>query len=80
MSSLRVLYHQMWSSEMENLLPSLQEKSVDLLGDGRCDSPGHSAKYLTYSFMDAATKKIISCVQVQVGEVSASSTLANVSL
>ena len=29
-----------------------QAKSIDLSGDGRCDSPGHNAKYLIYSFMD----------------------------
>ena len=35
-----------------------QAKSIDLSGDGRCDSPGHNAKYLTYSFMDKSTNKI----------------------
>ena len=35
-----------------------QAKSIDLSGDGRCDSPGHNAKYLTYSFMDKNTNKI----------------------
>ena len=28
-------------------------------GDGRMDSPGHSAKYCTYTVMDQASKKII---------------------
>ena len=35
-----------------------QAKSIDLSGDGRCDSPGHNTKYLTYYFMDKSTHKI----------------------
>ena len=35
-----------------------QAKLIDLSGDGRCDSPGHDAKYLTYPFMDKSTNKI----------------------
>ena len=35
-----------------------QPKSIDLSGDGRCDSPGHNAKYLTYSFKDKSANKI----------------------
>ena len=34
-----------------------QAKSIDLSGDGRCDSLGRNAKYLTYSFMDKSTNK-----------------------
>ena len=34
-----------------------QTQSIDLIGDGRCDSPGHNAKYLTYSFVDKGTNK-----------------------
>ena len=35
-----------------------QSKSIDLSGDGRCDSPGHNAKYLTYSLIDKSAFKI----------------------
>ena len=38
-------------------------------GDGRCDSPGHNAKYLTYSFMDKETGKIAAMPLIQVSEV-----------
>ena len=31
---------------------------VNLSGDGRCDSPGHGAKYGTYTTMDNDTRKI----------------------
>ncbi|XP_064645486.1 uncharacterized protein LOC135498899 [Lineus longissimus] len=36
-----------------------QGQPLDLCGDGRCDSPGFSAKYLQYSFMDAASSYIV---------------------
>ena len=29
-----------------------QSRSMHVCGDGRCDSPGHSAKYGTYTLMD----------------------------
>ncbi|XP_057317565.1 uncharacterized protein LOC130662674 [Hydractinia symbiolongicarpus] len=34
-------------------------EGVDLIGDGRCDSPGFSAKYGTYSLMDAMTNEVV---------------------
>lgn len=34
-------------------------EGVQLCGDGRSDSPGHSSKYNTYSFMDDSTKQIV---------------------
>ena len=39
---------------------------IDLSGDGRCDSPGHNAKYLTYSFIDKSTNKIVAFSLTQV--------------
>ena len=41
---------------------------IDLSGDGRCDSPGHNAKYLTYSFIDKSTNKIVAFSLTQVTE------------
>ena len=35
-----------------------QNKNVDLIGDGRFDSPGCSAKYGTYMLMGSETNKI----------------------
>lgn len=46
--------------------------TVDLIGDGRCDSPGFNAKYETYSFMDPLTDKIIDFEIVNVSEASSS--------
>ena len=34
-------------------------KELNLVGDGRFDSPGHSAKYGTYTFMNEDSKEII---------------------
>lgn len=41
-------------------------EGVQLCGDGRSDSPGHSSKYNTYSFMDDATKQIVGFELMQV--------------
>lgn len=42
------------------------DRPVKLAGDGRCDSPGHSAKYCSYSLMDAATSEVLHCELLQV--------------
>lgn len=59
-----------WLAEKEAVKQELQElDSVSMIGDARCDSPGYSAKYSTYTFMDAATDKIIDFEVMQVSEV-----------
>ena len=48
-------------------------------GDGRCDSPGHNAKYLlTYSFMDKITNKIFEFSLTQVTEAGNSNRMEKV--
>ena len=42
---------------MNTPLPSPSFFSV--AGDGRNDSPGHSAQYLTYTFIEHATKDVL---------------------
>jgi len=37
----------------------VKNKDIILSGDGRCDSPGKSAKYYTYSLMDIETGIIL---------------------
>ena len=53
-----------------------QSGSVDVCGDGRCDSPGHSAKYGTYTLMDEKTNLIIEFSVVQVTEVTSSNAMS----
>ena len=37
-------------------------------GDGRCDSPGHNAKYLTYTFLEHSINKIVAMSVTQFTE------------
>ena len=48
---------------------------MDVRGDGRCDSPGHSAKYGTYALMDKKTNLITEFSVVQVTEVTSSNAM-----
>ncbi|XP_040074125.3 uncharacterized protein LOC115325300 [Ixodes scapularis] len=59
---------QVYERRNSELLEELRGKNLDLAGDGRCDSPGFSAKYCTYTFHEASTKKLIHIEQVQVRE------------
>ena len=43
---------------------------VTLLGDGRCDSPGHSAKYGTYTLMEESSGEVVDTTVVSVTDVS----------
>ena len=62
-----------WRKNQAEVVKQLkQTKSVDLCGDGRCDSPGHSAKYGTYTLMDEKSNLIVEFSLVQVTEVSSS--------
>ena len=54
-----------------------KEGPVNLCGNGRSDSPGHNAKYGTYSLMDEASGNIIDFSLVQVSEVSSSNAIEN---
>ena len=38
-------------------LTARREEAVKLAGDGGCDSPGHTAKYGSYTLMDAETSE-----------------------
>lgn len=47
-------------------MENLEGKQVDVAGDGKCDSPGHSALYGMYTLMDTENNKILACEIVKV--------------
>ena len=58
-----------WKKEQLQIISPSNERGLILSGDGRCDSPGHNAKYLTYSLFDQNQKKVIAVSLTQVTEV-----------
>ena len=45
-------YYKFWTEERSYALDDIRQKGpVNLIGDGWCDSPGHIAKYCTYTMM-----------------------------
>ena len=51
--------HTTYIRQQEAVVEYLRDNWLHLSGDGRCDSPGYSAKYATYSLMDSATDLIL---------------------
>ena len=47
----------------------VEQKPLVLGGDGRCDSPGFSAKYGSYSFMEIDYNAVLNVKLVQAKEV-----------
>ena len=54
------------------MIEYLRGNQLHLFGDGRCDSPGYSAKYGTYTLIDSATDHILDYGLVQVLDVGSS--------
>ena len=57
-----------WEERQQWIFATLQADGEDLIlgGDGRADSPGHSAKFGTYTTIDVKNKAIIDVQLVQV--------------
>ena len=57
-----------WERHQEVLLSVFREKGESLVvaGDGRADSPGHSAKYGSYSLIELTCNKVVDFKLVQV--------------
>ena len=65
---------EMWDKEKKKVMKDMKRRDTLILaGDARCDTPGHNAKYGSYSLMDAdptsGKKKIVAMNVVQVSEV-----------
>jgi len=66
----------LWEKMQEDIINDIKAKPLlKLNGDGRCDSPGHNAKYGTYTLMDSDTSKVVEFKVVQVSEVSSSNAM-----
>ena len=57
-----------WSKQQKDLLveASINKRALILGGDGRADSPGHSAKYGSYTVMELEMGVVIDVQLVQV--------------
>ena len=64
--------HTTYVRQQEAVVEYLRGNQLHLSGDGRCDSPGYSAKYATYSLMDSATDLILDYSLVHVSETGSS--------
>ena len=60
-----------------NFLGYRNNSDLVLAGDGRCDSPSHSATYGTYTLMDTKCNKILAFNVVEVTEVKNSYNMEN---
>ncbi|XP_072168561.1 uncharacterized protein [Diadema setosum] len=64
-----------WERKQRELIRRVREKEIILGGDGRADSPGHSAKYGAYTLMDMESKKVLNIQLVQSNEVTSSNAM-----
>ena len=65
-----------WKDHQVNLLNETKKSpKLDICGDGRCESPGHCAKYGTYTVMEENSSKILVFEVVQVTKVSSSNAM-----
>jgi len=64
-----------WNSSQQKLLQSLAGKNCIVGGDARCCSPGHTAKFSSYTVMDLESSKILDVKLVQVNEVKNSNAM-----
>lgn len=61
--------------QQRGILQSFRGQPLVLAGDRLCDSPGHNAKYETYSVMEVTTEKIVDFSLVQESEVANSNAM-----
>jgi len=65
---LHTAVHRTYQQQQSSLLNNIKAEGRELIvgADGRCDSPGHSAKYGTYCLLDVKQNKILDSQLVQV--------------
>ncbi|XP_070412113.1 uncharacterized protein [Nothobranchius furzeri] len=61
-----------WKSAQDGMMEELNQQPAILGGDMRADSPGHSAKYGSYTMMDLRSQRIVDLQLVQSNEVGGS--------
>ena len=59
---------QEWEVQQQSVLDTLgqMEGGLSVAGDGRCDSPGHCAKYGYFTLIDCRINKVVDFQLVQV--------------
>ena len=69
-----------WKRHQESLLNTFKDekKALVVAGDGRADSPGHSAKYGCYTFLELSCNKVVHFKLVQVYNTNLFNTVQNV--
>ncbi|XP_078486361.1 uncharacterized protein LOC108950843 [Ciona intestinalis] len=74
---IQPIVHCLWIKEQQTILQETKTRSNDLVifGDFRCDSPGHSAKYGTYTMLDAQSNKLVHFQLVQSNETKSSNAM-----
>ena len=65
--------NKVYKTARNEIIGTLSNCSVNVVGDGRCNSPGFNAKYGTYTLMNAQTNLILDFHIVQVSKVGNSS-------
>lgn len=55
-----------WKTSQDEMIAEHQGTELTIGGDARCDSPGYSAKYGSYTFLDVKSNKVIDLQLVQV--------------
>ena len=63
---VQLLIIKAWKKHQNNLFEKLKDESAVLTGDGRCDSPGHSAKYGSYTVIEQKINRVLDFQMVQV--------------
>ena len=64
--------HTNYLMQQDAVLEFLRGQHLHLSGDGRCDSPGYSARYCSYSLMDSASDLILDYKLIQSSETGSS--------